>query len=384
MPKTALWSMLILGAAAALIFAFSLLWVGRQPLLPPPLGPKRNSAVPRYEHIFVIIVENKSYEQIFGHPEWAPAINKLAGDYGTAIHFYSEVHPSEGNYVAILGGDTFGIHDDDAYYCRPRLKDPACPNSDEQDYATHDIRATSLADQLTKKGLSWKAYMEDFPTRTPLVTAWPSPEHASVGHPAALYASKHNGFLNFRSLNHEPPVELDGHLAGFDQLERDLASGAMPNYAQIVPDQCNDMHGLSGSDVPPDCSVSNLPELVRRGDAKIGIVVTEILRSKVWSSRGNAAIVITFDESDGSEPSWAAHGCCGSDPGSVANFGGGHIPTIVITNHGPRRFLDATPYNHYSLLRTTEAAFGIHDYLRRAADTRHGVVTMAPLFAVRG
>ena len=42
------------------------------------------------------------------------------------------------------------------------------------------------------------------------------------------------------------------------------------------------------------------------------------------------------------------------------------------------------PYNHYSLLRTTEAAFGIDEYLGHARDERSGVVSMAPLFAVSG
>jgi hypothetical protein len=37
--------------------------------------------------------------------------------------------------------------------------------------------------------------------------------------------------------------------------------------------------------------------------------------------------------------------------------------------------------NHYSLLRTTEAAFGIETYLGHAADSDKGVMTMTPLFA---
>ena len=42
---------------------------------------------------------------------------------------------------------------------------------------------------------------------------------------------------------------------------------------------------------------------------------------------------------------------------------------------------DATPYNHYSLLRTMEDAFGIANHLGHAADTDKGVVAMTPLFA---
>jgi hypothetical protein len=104
--------------------------------------------------------------------------------------------------------------------------------------------------------------------------------------------------------------------------------------------------------------------------------------SSVWKSTDNVAVVITFDENDRDERAGPDEGCCGNEPGSAANGGGGRIATIVITNHGPRGVVDATPYNHYSLLRTTEAAFGITEYLGHAADTQRGVVVMAPLFAV--
>jgi len=85
---------------------------------------------------------------------------------------------------------------------------------------------------------------------------------------------------------------------------------------------------------------------------------------------------VTWDEND----SGARTGCCGVTPNAPSNFGGGQIPTIVITNHGPRGVADPTPYNHYSLLRTIEDAFGIHEYLGLAAATNQGVKPMLPLF----
>ena len=106
------------------------------------------------------------------------------------------------------------------------------------------------------------------------------------------------------------------------------------------------------------------------------------MHSRVWSAPTNSAIVITFDENGKAERNAGPQGCCGYDPKSAANFGGGRIPTIVITNHGARGVTDATPYNHYSLLRTTETAFGIEEHLHNAANTAAGVVDMAPLFAV--
>jgi hypothetical protein len=344
--------------------------------------------MPRYEHILVIVAENKGYTQIMSHPEWTPQIHRLAAEYGQATQFYGEVHPSEANYVAMIGGDTFGIHDDDAFYCKPGMADEFCEQSKDPDYVDHSISAPSLADQLAEKGLSWKAYLEDIPSAGSLVPRWPSAGYPVKGMPNTLYAAKHNGFVNFRSVHGAPFPELRKHFVGFRQLDADIAAGTLPNYAQIVPNQCNDMHGgghRDGPDLPADCDGdANLAGLVKRGDTEIGMLTSKLMASKEWKAPGNMAIVVTFDENNKEERGLSQQGCCGSDPNSVANFGGGRIVTIVITNHGPHRVVDPTPYNHYSLLRTTEAAFGIDKYLGHAADSDKGVVTMTPLFASGG
>jgi phosphatidylinositol-3-phosphatase len=339
-------------------------------------------AMPLYKHIFVIIEENKGYDQIMSHPQWTPVIHRLAREYGTATQFYAEVHSSEGNYLAMVGGDTFGIHDDDAFYCHAGMKDRFCENSSERGYADHDIAARSLMDQLGDRGLTWKAYMEDIPAPGSLMPRWPVPDYPSRGVPTGMYAAKHNAFVSFRSVNREAYPQLAEHLVGFNQLDKDLAADTMPNYAHIVPNQCNEMHGSDNPDAPADCRGGDDSPVISRGDAEIGLLVGKIMHSKVWTDPGNTAIVLTFDENNTAERSHGRQGCCGYDPHSKANFGGGHIVTIVITNHGPRRFEDPTPYNHYSLLRTTEAAFGIDEYLGHAADTGEGVATMAPLFHV--
>ena len=58
---------------------------------------------PRYAHIFMIVDENKSYERVMNGQD-APTIAALARQYGSATNFYAETHPSEPNYVAIVGG----------------------------------------------------------------------------------------------------------------------------------------------------------------------------------------------------------------------------------------------------------------------------------------
>jgi hypothetical protein len=285
--------------------------------------------MPRYAHIFLIVDENKSYERVMNGQD-APTIAALAKQYGSATQFYAETHPSEPNYVAIVGGSTYGLADDAPYYA-----------------PGHTIDAPSLATQIEASKLTWKGYYESLP------------EPGSLAVWSGLYASKHSGFLNFRSVQQDP--RRSEHLVDFVQLQSDIRSGKLPNFALIVPNLCNDMHGAV---VIFPLSCHTVSGLIRRGDNEVKSLVGEITASPAWSSAENSAIVVTFDE---------------DDAGGTA--GGGHIPTIVITNHGPRGVTDPTPYSHYSLLRTIEDAFGIHTYLGRA--NAAGVVPMLPLFQTR-
>jgi hypothetical protein len=330
-------------------------------------------AVPHYAHIFVIIEENKNYDQILD-PKIAPNIANLAAEYGNATRFYGEAHPSEENYVALLGGDTYGIHDDDAYYCKAGSTDAQCPGAAVSGYADHTVHAPHLGLQLEHKGLSWKGYYEDIPAPGSLAVNAGDANFDGTRN-TALYASKHSGFLNFAAAQTDP--HRAEHLVGFKQLDADLASGKLPAFALIVPNQCNEMHGLRGAHIPADCDYGNTEGLIRRGDRVTGELVKRIQATPAWRSHENVAIVVTFDEGFGS----SRDGCCGVTPDAPSNFGGGHIPTLVLTNHGPRRVKDDAAYNHYSLLRTIEDAFGIQEHLAHAAETDKGVAPMVPLFA---
>jgi hypothetical protein len=333
--------------------------------------------VPRYDHVFVIVEENKDYAQILD-PAAAPNIAGLAARYGNATQFFAEVHPSEANYVALLGGDTFGIHDDDAYYCHAGQTDPYCAGAGQPGYADHTVRKPHLGGQLAKAGLSWKGYYESLPKPGAGDVVASDPRFADGTRKTALYASKHSGFMNYADVQADP--QRAQRIVGFDQMDADIAADALPAFALIVPNQCNDMHGLHGEGVPADCDGDNKADLIRRGDAFAGALVAKLQASTAWKGAGNVAIVITFDEGAGK----TREGCCGVTPGEPSNFGGGHIPTIVIANHGPRGLADPTPYSHYSLLRTIEDAFGVSERLGHAADTSAGVKAMTPLFATTG
>jgi phosphatidylinositol-3-phosphatase len=232
----------------------------------------------------------------------------------------------------------------------------------------HTVSNPNLATQLTAAGKTWKGYFQNLPpipstgvvmtgpnANGPYSFKWPS-------NTDALYASKHNPFVNFTGTQ----TDL-ANMVPDTQLGADLNTGALANYSLVVPDQCNDMHGTT------PCSDENT--LISTGDSYVATIVRMIMGSHVWK-QGRNAIVITWDEDDFSDEGQPGTGCCGADPG------GGHVATIVITNNSTKHVVDNTPYNHYSLLLSLEQAFGL-PCLEHACDASLGVQPMTPLFNPR-
>jgi len=321
------------------------------------------SPIPRYQHIVEIMMENTSFSTIIGNP-LAPNLNQLADNYGLATDYFGVTHPSEPNYMTNIAGSNFGVQDDDQFYCTPALATVPgfhCGSTT----VNHTIDAPTLADQLTAAGMTWKGYFQSLPPIPPsgVINFGPGANgpysFKSPSNFNALYASKHNPFVNFTGTQ-----GALGNMVPDTQLAADLASGNLPNYSLVVPDQCHDMHGTG------TCPDTN--QLISAGDAYVGSIVNEIMNSPTWQ-RGTNAIVITWDEDDFSDVGNPGTGCCGFDPG------GGHVATIVITNQGEEHIVDNTPYNHYSLLLTLEDAFGL-GCLQHACDSQTGVQPMAPLF----
>jgi hypothetical protein len=336
--------------ARVLILALAMTAVALGPVMQRPAH-----AVPsgRYDHIFVVMMENHGYSDIIGNPA-APNINSLATKYGLATSYYGVTHPSEPNYVALLGGSTYGVANDNAYYVN-RVNHP------------------SLVSQLDGAGISWKAYLQGLPHAGYQGICYPDFCNGTPDKDP-LYVSKHDGVQNFTTSwnagdwSRQVPVT---------QLDGDLSSGGVPAFGLIVPDECHDQHGD-----PPYCLDSGNPDggnlanadpqdqrLVATGDLYMAQVVNEITSAPFWS-QGNNAVVVTWDEGDDTS------GCCAANPG------GGQVATVVVTSHGPRGVQDRTPYNHYSLLSTIQQNFGL-GCLANTCDTSQ-VKPMTPLFKTTG
>jgi phosphatidylinositol-3-phosphatase len=205
-------------------------------------------SVPAFDHVFVIVMENTSYSTIIGSKS-APYINSLVPAGALATSYYAVTHPSLPNYLALTGGNTFGV---------------------TSDCTTCWVSASNVADSLESAGSTWKAYMESMP----------SPCFVGDSYP---YAQKHNPFIYFNDIRTNS-TRCKAHVVPFTQLATDLTStSTTPNFGFITPNMCNDMH---------DCSVAT-------GDAWLKQQVPAILASPAFKTQ-NSLLALTWDEDDSS------------------------------------------------------------------------------------
>jgi phospholipase C len=195
----------------------------------------------------------------------------LARQYAVATNYHAVAHPSLPNYLALTSGSTHGITDD----------------------GYHQLPAGGIGDQLTQRGISWRAYMEGM-TRG----CFDSPPP---------YALKHNPFAYYGGA-------CPANVVSLTPLAADLA-GATPSFVWITPNLCHDGH---------DCSTGE-------ADAFLASLVPQILGSSAWQQGG--VLFITWDEDDGG-----------------AN---NRVLTLVIAQ-GLTRHLTAQSHDHYSLLATVQ------------------------------
>ena len=366
------------------------------------LAQHHDRSIPRLDHAFVILMENHHYSQIIGNAN-APFINTYAYSANLATNYFAVGHPSLTNYLEIIGGSNFGVINDDApdwhnKSCLSNIEsgvvadesattdtcpisgsgwDAATPAVDTTNEGTPDepihndpippayTRGISIADQLVESGKTWKSYQEDLPpygadkvnASDGLVS---NITQSEPGMPQ-LYAVKHNPFAYFRDVQEGDDHKGEDHklslknIVGFDALYADLAGGHVPNLAFIAPNQCHDQHARGSSEMGTGCSVDQ--NAIAQGDAGLHTLIDAIKASRAWK-QGNNVIVVVWDENDYS---------------SLPN----QVVTIVDTSYAPTGIQSNVKYNHFSLLKTLEAGFGL-SYINHAAD--QNVKLMSDLF----
>lgn len=265
--------------------------VSQAALTPPPVR------VPGYQHVFLFYFENEDYGQIVGNSKQAPYLNSLLRQGSMLSQFYAEEHPSDGNYLAVAGGSTFGIP----------LDDP------EEENPQYTIGARNIGDLADTAHETWKAYLQ-------------SADGPCDDTVHGYYWDDDQPMMYFGDVRDNPGY-CAAHVVPLESLQSDLASTATtPNFAWVSPDDCSDMEG---------CGIA-------AGDAFLARELGMIMTSPAWRTQRSLA-VITFDE-DAQDYQHPAQ----------------RVPTIILGSAGVRHgYVSGTRYTHYSLLRTIEAALGL-------------------------
>jgi hypothetical protein len=197
------------------------------------------AAVPRPDHVIVVVEENKGYSQIVGSSQ-APYLNSLATGGALFTNFRGITHPSQPNYIALFSGSTQGVTDNST---------------------PHTFSAPNLGGELLAAGLSFTGYSESLPYA------------GFTGASSGAYWRKHNPWVNFTDVPASSNQPFTAFPADFSQL---------PALSFVIPNQLHDMH---------DGTIRQADDWLR---ANLGGYVQ-------WAQTHNSLLIVTFDEDNGLE-----------------------------------------------------------------------------------
>ena len=195
--------------------------------------------------VLIFIEENHSLSQMKSD---MPYTLGLAQQFGYATHYTAIRHPSLPNYIAIVGGQTYGITDDG-------------------NPSNNPVNGASVFGQAIAAG------------KTAMVYAEGMPKNCATTSGGSDYAVKHNPWAYFTAERGDCQ-KFDVPL---DQLNKAITNGELPNVGMVVPNLCHDAH---------DCPL-------RTADTWFRGWMTKIFAGSDWKS-GHLAVVLTADEDDNS------------------------------------------------------------------------------------
>ena len=254
-----------------------------------------NSPGRHFDHVIIVVMENQGTKQALADPNVAALVKSGAW----FSNYHGLAHPSQPNYLGLVGGSTFGI---------------------DHDHTPVPIKGRSIVSRLEEKGLSWKAYAEDYPGGCFLGSGAGQGYLTPKAKPTELYVRKHVPLLAFASIQNDRA--RCGRVVNAREFMRDARAGKLPNYAFYSPNMFNDGH-----DTSLETSTAWLKSFVQ------SLRTTPAMHQRTL-------LMITWDEGGGED------------------FRSNRVLAILVGDGiVPGRYADRL--THYSLLRTIEDNFGL-------------------------
>ncbi|MGZ3724367.1 MAG: alkaline phosphatase family protein [Pseudobdellovibrio sp.] len=161
-----------------------------------------------FKKVVWLVFENENYDNAMKQPDFA-RVAKLGAYFS---NYTAETHPSQGNYITMIAGSSFGVVSD----------------------KNVDLNATHVGDLLEKANLDWRVYAENFPG------------NCYTGAQSGNYVRKHVPFLSFTNVSRDQArcAKIKTNATFND----DLANGKLAEFNMYIPNIKNDGHD-TGLDV---------------------------------------------------------------------------------------------------------------------------------------
>jgi hypothetical protein len=337
------------------------------------------AGLPEIKHVFLVVLGENGYEETFGATSTAPYLSQELPAQGELLpNYFAVAKGGLANQIALLSGQgpTMETAADCPTYgdVLPGTLSPA--GQVEGNGCVYPAATPTLTEQLTEKGLRWRAYVEDSGNgvaagqpatcRHPALGA-PDPSRAPL--PGDAYLTARNPFVYFHSVIDRPDcAETD---VGLDRLAPDLnkkVGPKTPALSYIVPNACH-----AGGEAPCEAGRLAGPAAV---EEFLRTVVPEIQRSPAYLDGGLIAITSSQARQTSAVPGFVpdTSSCCiapaypnvplepppaEAASGPVkASGGGGKVGMLLLSPFvEPATVNETVYYNHFSLLRTIEELF---------------------------
>ncbi len=209
--------------------------------------PQAAAAPPTWDHVVVVIEENKSLTEVIGSGQ-APYIDSLAAGGVSLTNMYGLTHPSQPNYLQFFSGSNQGV------------------TSNNDTSGITPFNTPNMGAALIAGGATFTGYSESMP----------SPGYTGFDANGGLYARRHNPWVQWQSAD----APSNNHLAPatnqpFTSLPSNFAD--LPVVSVVVPNNQNNMHDGT----------------ILAGDAWLQ---QNLGAYAAWAHNHNSLLVVTFDE----------------------------------------------------------------------------------------
>ncbi|KAI9442036.1 phosphoesterase family-domain-containing protein, partial [Lactarius psammicola] len=148
----------------------------------------------------------------------APVFQSLASQGILLNQYYALTHPSEPNYVASVGGDYWGMANDNFFNIPSNI--------------------ATIVDVLDTKSISWASYSENMPTT--ILGVFASNNYVSGTGTYTYYVRKHNPLVIYDSVATNP--NRAARIRNFNDFAADVNANALPQWVFVTPNMVNDGH----------------------------------------------------------------------------------------------------------------------------------------------